>query len=942
MLLLLVLLTSLAGMQPTPVSAATAATRLNNLEACSQVKIIPLGDSITYDYHDNETRPSSERVGYRLPLWELLVAGGYSVDFVGSRVAGEALGQDLVPPFDPDNEGHSGWTDDQIAAEIYNWLAATPADVVLMHIGTNALDTSPGDVETILNEINRWEADSGKQVTVLLARIINRSIYSADTTTFNDNVATLAQARIAVGDEIIVIDMENGAGLNYGVVSTPPYDDGDIYDYLHPHEAGYAKMASAWLNGDSSGSPRLADILPVCELQSDPEPLGHWAFDESSWAGDCSIADILDSSGNNHHGTACIDGDAPVPVPGKFGNAGQFDGVNQYANMGPDFNFTSSFTAAMWIALDDYDWCGPTSKSQHLIGTHHLATPTGNGRGWGIYWDCDGLAWELTDSTGSRIESYGFIQPSPFPVNGSWHHIALVYDSTVPSATLYWDGSPIYSESGIASVPGILFNNGEPLTINGLPYAPSSGAPGKIDDTRVFNSALSAAEIQRLFDNQPPVAVENAYSTSQEAILNVTAPGVLGNDSDPNGDAIMAVKVSDPANGTLSLNANGSFTYTPNAGFSGVDTFTYKASDGSLQSNVASVSIQVNAVPAPRVLSVLRANSSPSSESCVDFTVTFSEPVTGVDATDFTLSTVGVTGSTVTVVTGTGAMRTVTVNTGSGNGTIRLDVVDDDSIRDAANHPLGGTGVGNGNYSSGNPYTINKVPEKDTVGVFRPSNGLLYLKNFNTSGFADVALNYGLAGDYPVIGDWDGDGDDTIGVYRNGTFLLRNSNTVGFAELNFPFGQAGDQPIAGDWDGDGVDTIGVYRPSTGQFLLRYSNSAGVPDRSFFLGNVGDVGIAGDWNGDGIDTTGVFRPSSGVIFLKNFNQSGFADVALNYGLPGDKPVVGDWDDNGTTTIGVFRRGQFLLRNSNTNGFANIIFDLGNTGDMPIAGNWDGVP
>jgi len=230
----------------------------------------------------------------------------------------------------------------------------------------------------------------------------------------------------------------------------------------------------------------------------------------------------------------------------------------------------------------------------------------------------------------------------------------------------------------------------------------------------------------------------------------------------------------------------------------------------------------------------------------------------------------------------------------------------------------------------------------DTVGVFRPSNGVLFLQNFNATGFADVAINYGMAGDYPVVGDWDGDGTATIGVYRNGQFLLRNSNTLGVADFVVALGAPGDQPIAGDWDGDGVDTIGVYRSSTGTFYLRNQNSSGPPQLSFLLGNPGDVGIAGDWNGDGVDTTGVFRPSNGVIFLKNTNTSGFADIALNYGLPGDQPVVGDWDDNGTDTIGVYRNARFYLRNSNTNGFANIILSLGSVGDMPIAGNWDGVP
>ncbi len=228
----------------------------------------------------------------------------------------------------------------------------------------------------------------------------------------------------------------------------------------------------------------------------------------------------------------------------------------------------------------------------------------------------------------------------------------------------------------------------------------------------------------------------------------------------------------------------------------------------------------------------------------------------------------------------------------------------------------------------------------DTTGVFRPSNGLLYLKNANTTGFADVAINYGLGGDYPVTGDWDGNGTATIGIYRNGSFYLRNSNTLGFADLTIAFGAPGDQPIAGDWNGDGVDTIGVYRPSTGQFLLRNTNTIGLPEISFYLGNVGDVGIAGDWNGDGVDTTGVFRPSNGVIFLKNLNTSGFADIALNYGLAGDKPVTGDWNNDGIDTIGVYRSATFYLRNSNTIGFADVVFALGIPGDMPIAGNWDG--
>ena len=75
-------------------------------------------------------------------------------------------------------------------------------------------------------------------------------------------------------------------------------------------------------------------------------------------------------------------------------------------------------------------------------------------------------------------------------------------------------------------------------------------------------------------DGQPPVAVVDTYSTPEDTALTVAAPGVLGNDSDVDGDTLSAAKVSDPAHGDVALNANGSFTYTPDADYNGTDSFT--------------------------------------------------------------------------------------------------------------------------------------------------------------------------------------------------------------------------------------------------------------------------------------------------------------------------------------------------------------------------------
>lgn len=226
------------------------------------------------------------------------------------------------------------------------------------------------------------------------------------------------------------------------------------------------------------------------------------------------------------------------------------------------------------------------------------------------------------------------------------------------------------------------------------------------------------------------------------------------------------------------------------------------------------------------------------------------------------------------------------------------------------------------------------------TGVFRPSTGGLFLKNANTSGFADINIIYGIPGDYPLAGDWNGDNVDTVGVYRNGTFFLRNSNTTGFSDIVIPFGNPGDQPVVGDWNGDGVDTIGIYR--NGIFYLRNSNTPGPTDSSFVFGNPGDIGIAGDWNGDGVVSIGVFRPSNGIVYLKNSNSGGFSDISFVFGIAGDKPVAGDWNGDGIDTIGIYRNGIFYLRNSNSTGFSDISFVLGNNGDFPIAGNWNGLP
>src|SRR2546426_6471611 len=97
--------------------------------------------------------------------------------------------------------------------------------------------------------------------------------------------------------------------------------------------------------------------------------------------------------------------------------------------------------------------------------------------------------------------------------------------------------------------------------------------------------------------NHAPVAVNDSFETDEDTPLVVlAAQGVLANDTDVDGNSLTAVVVTGPGHGVLTLNANDSFTYTPAGNFNGSDSFTYKANDGLLDSNVATVALTINPV----------------------------------------------------------------------------------------------------------------------------------------------------------------------------------------------------------------------------------------------------------------------------------------------------------------------------------------------------------
>ena len=150
---------------------------------------------------------------------------------------------------------------------------------------------------------------------------------------------------------------------------------------------------------------------------------------------------------------------------------------------------------------------------------------------------------------------------------------------------------------------------------------------------------------------------------------------------------------------------------------------------------------------------------------------------------------------------------------------------------------------------------------------------------------------YGSAGDIPVVGDWNGDGYDTVGVARPyGQRLQWHLTNVheGRTAATFLYGSSTDQPVTGDWDDDGVDEVGVARVvgDTWQWHVRSGVTSGGTLRTFTYGipSRGDWPVTGNWSGSGADGPGITRPRNGIIewYLLNSYRSNGTDRRLSYG------------------------------------------------------------
>jgi hypothetical protein len=221
--------------------------------------------------------------------------------------------------------------------------------------------------------------------------------------------------------------------------------------------------------------------------------------------------------------------------------------------------------------------------------------------------------------------------------------------------------------------------------------------------------------------------------------------------------------------------------------------------------------------------------------------------------------------------------------------------------------------------------------------VFRPTDTTWYIRLSGGNGSV-VSQPWGLISDVLYPGDFDGDGNTDIGVWRPSTKTFYAIRSSDHTLLQVQFGLQFDDTVQGDFDGDDKADFAVWRSSTGTFYVLPSSGAPLMVQQF--GQNGDYLACGDYDGDGKTDFGVQRSDSGVTTFYILRSSDQAVIAQPFGSNNDYVAPGDYDGDGKNDIAVYRGTThtfYALRSSD-----GAVFGVpwGTAGDLFTPGDYVG--
>jgi hypothetical protein len=225
------------------------------------------------------------------------------------------------------------------------------------------------------------------------------------------------------------------------------------------------------------------------------------------------------------------------------------------------------------------------------------------------------------------------------------------------------------------------------------------------------------------------------------------------------------------------------------------------------------------------------------------------------------------------------------------------------------------------------------------VAIYRPSSGEWFTRQSVTGYSTFTNLQWGLASDIPVPGDYDGDHRANPAVYRPSTgewFVLRFDGAV----LTRVWGLPNDLPVPADYDGDGRIDIAVFRPSTGEwFILSSSSDFGQYWIYNGVGEPGDRPVPADFDGDGRADPAIYRPSTNEWLVAP--NSSYVRFMRQWGLSGDLPIARDFDGDGRADLAIYRpsTGEWHVLGA-ISGVPIFTRQWGLNGDVPVADDYDG--